>query len=69
MSSNFKHITITRPDGTLLHININQVVYISVDPADPTADKTLIVTSNDSFIVKYPVEEVLSKLEKGESNL
>jgi hypothetical protein len=62
-------IVIIRPDGAKLHININQVVYITKDLLDDSGKKTEIMTSQGSFIVNKPVEEVLKLIKVKEINL
>ncbi len=69
MAANFKYVTVTRPDGAKLHLNLNQIVYVTRDPADDTGSKTEIVTSQGAFIIKANVEKVLTMLEEGKGEL
>lgn len=69
MAGNFKYITATRPDGAKLHLNLNQIVYVTKDPADDTGSKTEIVTSQGAFIIKADIEKVLKVLEEGKGEL
>lgn len=62
-------IAITRPDGAKLYMNINQIVYVTRDPADESGKKTEIVTTEGAFRVNQPVEAVLELLAKGKGEL
>jgi hypothetical protein len=62
---NSEFIVMTRPDGTELHMNRGQVVYVTTDPADETGNKTEVVTTQGAFIIKKPLKDVLQLLSTG----
>lgn len=51
--------TINRPDGAKLYINVNQIVYVTKDLLDDQGKKTEVMTTQGSFIINRPVEEIL----------
>lgn len=51
--------TINRPDGAKLYINLSQIVYVTKDLLDDQGKKTEIMTTQGSFIINRPVEEIL----------
>jgi hypothetical protein len=51
--------TIIRPDGSKLFINTNQIVYVTKDVLDEQGKKTEVMTTQGSFIVNKPVDEIL----------
>jgi len=62
-------LTIIRPDGAKLYINVNQIVYITKDLLDDSGKKTEIMTSQGSFIVNKSVEEILELMKIKEIEL
>lgn len=58
MKPSVNFVTIRRPDGQQLHINTNQIIYITSDPVDESGKKTEIVTTQGAFIITKPVDEV-----------
>ena len=69
VTDGYKYVTVTRPDGAKLYLNINQIVYVTRDPADDTGSKTELVTSQGAFIIKSSVEKVIETLEYGAGEL
>ncbi len=57
-TTNVNFVMINRPDGQKLHINTNQIIYITSDPVDDSGKKTEIVTTQGAFIINKPVDEV-----------
>lgn len=63
MSKNIDFIVITRPDGTELYMNVDQIVYVTKDPTGESETKTELVTSQGAFIINKPVQQVLELIQ------
>lgn len=63
------YITVTRPDGTKLYLNTNNIIYVTKDPADDSGNKTEIVTANGAFIIKRKLEDVIEIVSTGKGEL
>lgn len=67
MKANF--VTVTRPDGQKLELNINQIVYVMSDPVDESGKKTEIVTTQGAFLINKKFADVMAVIAKGQGDL